>query len=150
MARSMGLDVGKRRIGVSVSDTQKVIAKPVGVIDRHKQDAIGSILTQALKQQADEIVVGYPYHANGNISEQALTVERFVSAMRRRIQIPIVFYDERYSTVEAIEILGAKRRPASEQSDDAIAAAVILQRYLDSKRAQSAQFSEEDWHDADV
>jgi putative Holliday junction resolvase len=144
MARSLGLDVGKRRIGIATCDTLKVIARPLDVIDRKKQDALSAIITHVQTQLADEIVVGYPYHVNGTVSEQAQTVERFIDALRARVSIPIVYCDERFSTGEAREIMGAKRRKDAGQHDDAIAAAVILQRYLNKRRDESNTQREDD------
>jgi len=134
MARSLGLDIGNRRIGVAVCDALKVIARPLDVIDRKHRDAIGAIITHVQTQEVDEIVVGYPMNVNGTAGEQAHAVERFVASLEVRIKIPIVFCDERFSTGEAREIMGAKRRRDSSQPDDAFAAAVILQRHLDKRR----------------
>ncbi len=150
MARSLGLDIGKRRIGVATCDTLKVIARPLDIIDRRTQDAIGAIIAHAQTQQVDEIVVGYPYHASGAVSEQAQSVERFIDALRARGNISIVYCDERYSTGEAREIMGAQRRLGAGQHDDAIAAAVILQRYLDARRDQSIDEREDDSYSADA
>ena len=156
MARSLGLDIGKRRIGVATCDALKVIARPLDIIDRRTQDAIGAIIAHAQTQQVDEIVVGYPYHASGAVSEQAQSAERFIDALRARVNISIVYCDERYSTGEAREIMGAQRRSGASrrlgagQHDDAIAAAVILQRYLDARRDQSVDEREDDSYNADA
>jgi putative Holliday junction resolvase len=134
MARSLGLDVGNRRIGVAVSDTSKTIARPVGVIDRKREDALNRIAQHVRDQQPDEIIVGYPWNADGTAGEQARTVEQFTALLRSRVNVAIRFYDERFSTSEAQGILGAKKRKQQTEHDDAIAAAVILQRYLDERR----------------
>ena len=133
MARSMGLDVGNRRIGVAISDALKVIARPLQVIDRKQSDASIIILKIIHDQQVDEVIVGYPYNADGSIGIQARLVEQFVNTLRQVTDIPVQLYDERYSTGEARSIIGAKKRKDTSQPDDAIAAAVILQRYLDEK-----------------
>jgi putative holliday junction resolvase len=135
MARTIGLDVGNRRIGVAVSDTLKVIARPLEVIDRRQHNAVARIAQHAREQQADEIVVGYPWNADGTAGDQARRVEQFAQALRAQVEVPVRFYDERYSTGEAREILSAKKPRDKDRHDDAIAAAVILQRYLDESRA---------------
>lgn len=143
MARSIGLDVGNRRIGVAVSDTLKVIARPVEVIDRRQQDPLARIAQHVREQQADEIVVGYPWNMDGTAGDQARRVEQFTEALRARVGVPVRFYDERNSTGEARELLSAKKRQGAGQHDDAIAAAVILQRYLDESHASTTLHDEE-------
>jgi putative Holliday junction resolvase len=140
MARSLGLDVGNRRIGVAVSDTSKVIARPVEVIDRKVQNAMRRLNELVKEYQPDEIILGYPWNANGSAGEQAHHVEEFAAQLRASIQIPLAFCDERYSTGEAQEIINANRRKKDQvRHDDAIAAAIILQRYLDDRRSVEAE-----------
>lgn len=134
MPRSLGLDVGNRRIGLAVSDALKVIARPLEVLDRRQHDAVAYILHVVIAQQVDEIIVGCPYHADGRVGEQALVVQRFVDLLRMRAQVPVLLVDERFSTGQAKEIISAKKRKKQDIHDDAVAAAVILQRYLDEKR----------------
>lgn len=134
MPRSLGLDVGNRRIGLALSDALKVIARPLEVLDRRQHDAIAYILHVVSAQQVDEIIVGYPYHADGRVGEQALVVQQFVDLLRMRAQVPVLLVDERFSTGQAKEIISAKKRKKQDIHDDAVAAAVILQRYLDEKR----------------
>jgi putative Holliday junction resolvase len=139
MARSLGLDVGNRRIGVAVSDAIKVIARPVEVIDRRRQNAIRRITDLVHEYQTDEIVVGYPWNTNGSAGEQAHAVESFTEQLRTAVNLPVRYYDERYSTGEAKDIISSRKRKDQTQHDDAIAAAVILQRYLDEARAQTTE-----------
>ena len=137
MARSLGLDVGNRRIGVAVSDTLKVIARPVDIIDRKHQgtaSAIQRVVEYVQEHQPDEIIVGYPFNADGTAGPQAHSVEQFTALLRARVGVPVRYYDERYSTGEAQEIISGKKRKDQDQHDDAVAAAVILQRYLDENR----------------
>ena len=136
MARSLGLDVGNRRVGVAVSDTLKLIARPVEIVDRRMVDVFQRIVAIVQEQQVDEIVIGYPWNTNGTAGTQAQSVERFTETLRQRISVPLIYSDERYSTGEAREIIGAKKRKDQSDLDDAIAAAVILQRYLDARREQ--------------
>ena len=140
MARSIGLDVGNRRIGVAVSDTSKVIARPVEVIDRKFQNAVRRLVELVNEYQPDEIVIGYPWNTNGSAGEQAHRVEEFTAQLRASLSVPLQFCDERYSTGEAKEIISAKRHKKDQvRHDDAIAAAIILQRYMDAARAAQAE-----------
>ncbi|MCW1966497.1 MAG: Holliday junction resolvase RuvX [Anaerolineae bacterium] len=135
MPRSLALDVGNRRIGVAVSDESKMIARPLEVIDRKTQNPIKHILAHIANLKPDEIIVGFPYHFDGQRSPQSELVEAFVEQLRPHISIPILYEDERFSTGEAQEVMKSTRKgkaAAKPQPDDAIAAAVILQRYLDS------------------
>jgi putative Holliday junction resolvase len=127
-------------VGVAVSDISKTIARPVEVIDRKRQDAFKRIAQLVQDQQPDEIIVGYPWNADGTAGEQARAVEHFAELLRTRMTIPVQFYDERFSTGEAQEIISAKRRKQQAEHDDAIAAAVILQRYLDERHLMSEEF----------
>ena len=136
MARSLGLDIGNRRIGVAVSDALKMIARPLGVIDRKTEQAIERVVQFVAQQQVDELIVGLPFNADGSKGEQALRVEQFIEQLRPHLGVPVHFCDERYSTLAAQDILqlqGQKRKRQNEP-DDAIAAAVILQRALDERR----------------
>src|SRR5450759_2892180 len=139
MARSLALDVGNRRIGVAVSDTSKVIARPVEVIDRKQQNAIRRIIDIVNEYQPDELIIGYPWNTNGSTGEQARQVEEFAAQLRGSLSVPLQFYDERYSTGEAKEIISARRRKDQVRHDDAIAAAIILQRYLAAARTSIAE-----------
>ena len=136
MARSLGLDIGNRRIGVAVSDAIKLIARPLGVIDRKTERAVERIAAFVAQQQVDEVIVGLPYNADGSKGEQAARVEQFVAQLGLHLAVPIHFCDERYSTLAAREIMAGKKQKTPKDGDDAIAAAVILQRALDERRAK--------------
>lgn len=131
MARTLALDVGDRRIGVAASDVTKLIARPLCVIDRKREDAIARVIALVAEHAADEVVVGLPLHADGSVSEQARQVQAFVEALGAQLDVPIRWVDERYTTQDARQILTEVRRRKQPDHDDAIAAAVILQRYLD-------------------
>ncbi|MCX6017274.1 MAG: Holliday junction resolvase RuvX [Chloroflexi bacterium] len=135
MARSLGLDVGDRRVGIALSDTTKLIARPLCIIDRRLQNAVAEIHALAREHQVDEIVIGIPLHINGRIGEQVERVEAFAAELRAVLDIAVRYHDERHSTRDARAIISAKKRRQQEKYDDAIAASVILQRHLDSLRA---------------
>ncbi len=138
MARALGLDVGNRRIGVAVSDASKLIARPLCVIDRKREDAPTRLRALFAEYEPDEVVIGYPYRADGSRGEQAARVDAFVAELRALTQIPLTLYDERFSTVEARGIIAGKRRAQQPEHDDAVAAAVILQHALDERRSDDA------------
>jgi putative holliday junction resolvase len=144
MARTLALDVGNRRIGVAISDASKLLARPIGVIDRKREDALERLRALVLEFAPDEIVIGYPRHADGRPSDQATRVEGFAAVLRQAIDVPQRYYDERHSTQEAREIIATQKRAKQPQSDDAIAASVILQRYLDSLRSMDQDYEPDD------
>ena len=147
MARSLGLDVGNRRVGVAVSDSIKVIARPLEVIDRKTRNALQRIIELVHEYQPDEIIVGFPWNTNGTVGDQARAVELFAEQLRSHVQLPLRFYDERYSSGEAQVIISTKKRKDQQRHDDAIAAAVILQRYLDEARTTPPEMTEPDNED---
>lgn len=133
MARTLALDIGNRRIGAAVSDVTKLIARPLCVIDRKREDAVARVVALVAEHEADEVVIGLPLHADGKLSEQARQVQAFVEALGARLGVPIRWVDERYTTQDARQVLAEVRRRKQPDHDDAIAAAVILQRYLDER-----------------
>ncbi len=133
----IGLDVGDRRIGLAFGDTDLRMATPLDVIARtnSEQDA-ESIRRVADNYNAESIVVGLPKNMNGTIGEQARMTQTFAEQLGEITKIPIVFWDERLSTHEATRRLHeseSRRGKKSRRGLDAIAAAVILQDYLDSQ-----------------
>ena len=132
--RSLGLDVGDKRIGVALSDPVGILASPLTIIDCHNEKAdIEAIISIAEKNQIEKIIVGLPRSMDGSIGRQAEKVQVFTMELRCHTSIPIEFRDERLSTVSARRLTRetGKRRERSKTVDDAIAAAVILQAYLD-------------------
>ncbi len=135
--RILGLDVGRRRVGVAVSDPAGLIATPLEVIEvRSLKGAIRRILEICREQQAERIVVGLPVTLGGEVGPQAREVLQFVEALRRRSPVPVETWDERLSTVGAARLLQAGGHDSRSMRGrlDAAAAAFMLQGYLDSRR----------------
>lgn len=135
--RSLGLDIGDRRIGVALSDQGGILATPLTVIERQdeRQDtqAIIDIINQ---HQVKQVIIGLPRSMDGTIGEQAEKVKTFVQRLSRQTEVPVEFRDERLTTVSARRLMQAAsvRRTKKKTRDDAIAAAIILQGYLDETR----------------
>lgn len=133
--RSLGLDVGDKRIGIAVSDPDQILASPLATISRDDDDkAIDAILELVSKHGAQKIVVGLPYSLGGDIGIQANKVMSFVAKLSKRTKVDIETRDERLSTVAAQRLLADARvrGRAAKSRRDAAAAAFILQGYLDS------------------
>jgi putative Holliday junction resolvase len=138
--RILGLDIGDRWTGVALSDPGGVLATPLLIIDRELvTDDVGAVVGLVRKYEVTRVVVGLPRAADGTIGRQAAKVQGFVDRLSRGISIPIDFRDERLSTVSATSLLRAsgRKRSGRKVRDDAAAAAIILQGYLDERRPQS-------------
>jgi putative Holliday junction resolvase len=133
--RVLGLDVGEKRIGAALSDPVGIIASPLTVIERKSEDgALGEITALAREHEVGRIVVGLPLSLDGSPGPQARSVQSFIELLEGRTGLPVVTWDERLSTVAAGRALaeaGVKREKRKERID-AVAAALILQGYLDS------------------
>ena len=134
--RSMGLDIGDRRIGVALSDPGGILASPHSIIDRtdEKQD-IEAIIDIVTRRQVERIVVGLPRTMEGTIGGQARKVEAFTQLLSSHTGVPVEFRDERLTTVSAKRLMQevGSRKAAKKTRYDAIAAAIILQSYLDER-----------------
>jgi putative Holliday junction resolvase len=135
--RTLGLDVGDRRIGIAVSDPEGRLAMPVRTYERgasEKRDA-AALAELARAEAAERIVVGLPLSLSGERGPQAEAAEAFAERLRAA-GADVVLYDERLSSREADHHLRASGRKgkAAKAARDAIAASIILQAYLDSQR----------------
>jgi putative Holliday junction resolvase len=136
--RLLGLDVGGKRIGVAVSDELGLVASPVGMVRRDRNPA-HEIADYARRYDARRIVVGLPVGMSGREGHQAADVRAFVDSIEAEIGLPIEYWDERLTTTIAEKSLiarGTRREKRRDQVDE-VAAAVILQGYLDSQRWQA-------------
>jgi len=132
--RSLSLDVGDKRIGVALSDPQGLLASPLTIINRSDETAdIKAIIDIINQHQVGQIIVGLPYSMNGSLGEQAEKVKTFTQKLCSHTEVSVEFRDERLTTVSAKRLMrAAKTRKGRKQvPDDAIAAALILQGYLD-------------------
>ena len=134
--RILGLDLGEKRIGVAAADDRTQVAVPVSTIEADG-DAVGAVSRLVEEQQADEVVIGMPLSMTGAMGPQAQRAMDVVEALRDRLDVPVYTWDERLTTVQASRSLGPSRRGGREKQKgarDAIAAAILLQAYLDSRR----------------
>lgn len=142
--RLMALDVGDRRIGVALSDPHQIVARGVQVLKRTSLAGdIAAIKSLVQEYGAEQIVVGHPLHLDGRVGEQARRAEEFAARLEREVEVPVVLWDEAFSTERARQamIQAGTRRKERQERLDAAAAAVILQDYLDSVRTESGMRS---------
>jgi putative Holliday junction resolvase len=141
VARTAGLDVGERRIGIAVSDVSGTLARPLGVLRATGLDgnALEVTLAEMHRLAAEEdglsrIVIGLPRHLDGTASPMTPRVEAFGARLAARTGIPVAYQDERLSSREAESRIARRDKNWRTRKErlDAAAAAVILQDYLDA------------------
>jgi len=135
--RVLGLDVGERRIGLAVSDPLGITAQGLGVLKRGKlSDDVARLEALVNKYGIREVVVGFPRGLNGGMGPQARKVADFASVLESR-GLKVTFWDERFTTsaAERYLIKADIRREKRRRIIDKLAAVLILQSFLDSRRA---------------
>lgn len=129
--RSLGLDIGDRWIGVAMSDPQGILASPLTIIGRTDDSSdISAIVAIIDQNQVGMVVIGLPLSMKGSIGSQAEKVQVFGRELSKSTKVPIEYRDERLTTVDARRIIKMNRK-SPKTKDDAVAAALILQGYLD-------------------
>ena len=134
MARILGIDYGERRIGLALSDTMAVIARPLTTVTHHAAGEWQQPLLNILEEQEiGAIVVGYPLNMKGEKSAQTRQVDRFIEALKKITSLPIHTYDERLTSVAAKRSLALQgiKTGHNKGAVDQTAAAILLQDYLD-------------------
>ncbi|MBU1049263.1 Holliday junction resolvase RuvX [Candidatus Bipolaricaulota bacterium] len=135
--RILGIDYGRRRIGLAVSDEAQFLARPLDPYLRthsRKKD-LEALAKLAHEQEAGCIVFGLPLNMDNTMGEMALEVESFAEDLQRIVAMQIVVSDERLTSVEAERVLlqGNVKRKDRKLLRDGLAATLILQGYLDSQ-----------------
>jgi putative Holliday junction resolvase len=133
--RVLGLDLGSKTIGLAISDSKLIVSSPLITIRRKKFTSDAEILINFINERmVGGLVLGLPKNMDGSEGPRAQSTRQFAQNLIEKIDIPIVFWDERLSTAEVERVLineidmSRKRR---EQVIDKMAAGVILQGFLD-------------------
>ena len=134
MGRLLALDVGEKRVGVAVCDETQTLARPLLTLRRaSKKEDFARLNTICREQQIEKIIVGLPKTLRNEEGPQARRVRRYADELQAALNLPIDFWDERFSSVDAEERLAAASRKARVKGEiDSAAAAIILQEYLDA------------------
>ena len=134
--RILGLDVGDRRIGVAVSDELGLTAQPVfTLVRKNRRHDLGTLGRLVRKYGCTEVVVGNPLYMSGDISPQALKAQAVARDLEIETGVRVILWDERLSTSEAHRHLDAVGRSIDRKAVvDQVAAVLILQSFLDSRR----------------
>ena len=138
--RIMGLDYGTKTVGVALSDAMLMIAQPYETITRERPAQLRKTLQRLeaiiKEQEVGEIVLGLPKNMNNTEGERAAATREFQEILERRTLLPVYLQDERLTTIEADRILEETgvAHSARKEHIDKIAAAIILQTYLDGRQ----------------
>lgn len=133
MGRLLGLDYGRARIGVAVSDEGKILSRPLCLLDNRPG------FFEKLKQELnpllpiESIILGLPLHLSGKDSPLSEEVKKFRDLLQKELVLPVILWDERLTSAQADRALrdaGLNRKKRA-QKEDTFAAALILQTYLD-------------------
>lgn len=138
----LALDYGERRIGVAISDPTWCIAQGLRtIVYTNISDAVERVSALMHSHEIDRLVIGMPLTMKGEKAYSANKVEGFVELLRGRIEIPIITWDERLTTVAAHRTLTAMGKAPSKHREklNEISAVLLLQSYLDSVRGQSGK-----------
>lgn len=133
----MALDYGEVRIGVAMTDLMRLIASPYETYVRKDLNAdISHICSLIRDNSVKTVVVGLPLNMDGTEGERAQKTREFVDLLKTQTNVDFVFQDERLSSVSAEEILleGGMKRKDRKQNIDKVAAAIILESFLNSKK----------------
>ena len=135
----LAVDLGRVRTGVAVSDLTGLIASPIGTITERDTEKLADMIAGMAKEHSvSEVVVGHPRNMDGTRGESARIAEDFAELLAKKTGLPVKLWDERLTTMSAIGILnetnvrGRKRKEVV----DTVAATLILQDYLNSKREE--------------
>ncbi len=135
----LGLDLGTKTLGVSISDITKTIATAYGTIhfeEENYNEAISKLSTIVEKEPIEKFILGLPKNMNGTVGPRALTTLQFKKNLEDTFKLPVEMQDERLSTKEAsgYMIKADMSRKKRKQKIDSLAANIILQTYLDKRK----------------
>ena len=135
MPRILALDHGTKRIGVAISDEMKMIAQPLEFVPAEPlADALNRLRAILAEKPAELIVVGMPRNMDGSYGPAAEKVRAFIEELKPALGLPVRTWDERLTSAQANRMMvhGNVRRDQRKEKVDAIAAAIILQSFLDA------------------
>jgi len=138
--RVLGIDHGDKRVGLAVSDLLRITAHAIGFYKlKNKKEDLGYFKSFVDEYQIKEIVVGLPLMMDGTKGTQAQKAEAFGEWLRRSLDLPVAFWDERLTTRQAFSILREQniKHKAGKKYKDQLSASIMLSSYLEHKRSGS-------------
>lgn len=135
----LAVDLGRVRTGVAVSDLTGLIASPIGTTTERDTEKLADMIAGMAKEHSvSEVVVGHPRNMDGTRGESARIAEDFAELLAKKTGLPVKLWDERLTTMSAIGILNETNVRGKRRKEvvDTVAATLILQDYLNSKREE--------------
>ena len=142
MGRILGLDYGRRRVGVAVSDPLGLTAQPFETWNGlRREEVVESTCILVERMGVERVVVGFPLTLRGERGRMAREVERFADKLSQRIRVPVTLWDERLTSVQAQRFLQQMGEKPSRKKErvDLIASVLLLQNYLDHQKGSWAK-----------
>lgn len=136
---ALGLDVGRKRIGVAGCDRTGLIATGLMTVERQSFNAdVAQLQSIIQEREVQVLVVGLPYSMNGSLGFQAKQVQKFAQRLSKALELPVEYVDERLTSFQAEQLLQAENRSPSRHKGliDRKAASLILQQWLDERRSR--------------
>jgi putative holliday junction resolvase len=136
-ARILALDVGKKRIGLAVSDALGISAQGLPTFQRTRiREDLRQLAALVREREISLLLVGHPLHMSGTESRQAVYTREFAERLRAETGVPVVYWDERLTTVEAERVLREANATLAQRKKavDRLAAVLLLESYLDFQR----------------
>jgi len=137
--RVLALDLGKRRIGLAISDALGITAQGLATLERRNKRVDLAVLANLIREHGvTQLLMGNPLHMSGKEGRQSVWVQEFASALEKHTGIPVRLWDERLTTVEASRVLRASGISIEKRAAavDRLSAVILLQSYLDSGERQ--------------
>lgn len=145
--RTLAIDHGEKRVGLALSDEDGRFAHPLATLERKSPDALLTAIAEIVeRERVEEIVVGLPLHLDGSAGASARRAQKFADRLREKTALPVVMWDERMTTALATRALDAAgvRRKNQKGKVDRVAAALLLESYLDARKESSCRDGGED------
>ena len=127
----LGLDYGTKKLGVAIADMNVHTVMPLCVLEGTNEQFVREIVEVVRQQSIVQVVVGMPLKADGTASASTDNTQKFISQLREALTIPVISQDERFTTKAAQAQMRQAGKTSRKTDDDALAAAQILQSYLD-------------------
>jgi len=140
--RSLGIDLGEKRIGISISDPTGLIAQPLLTLQRRigKRFPMSALASIIENHEVEDIILGLPLALSGKDTTRTLTVRNFAVTLENHFKLPVHLVDERFTSSRAERIINTSSLPKKKRRDkkliDTIAAVLILQGWLDSQQTR--------------
>lgn len=133
----LAVDYGDARTGLALCDVGEMLASPIGVIHERSSDKLAEQIAEvAIREGAQEIVVGNPLNMNGTTGDRSQLCHEFANKLREQCHLPVGMWDERSTTVTATHYLNVTNTRGKKRKDvvDAVAATIILESYMNYRR----------------